>query len=91
MKKLELPDPSLAEVQISMFQAPQASNSVFTFRSRTIDANQTISADPAIMKRGPVNRIIMILSLMTLIEAKNILYLLIHRTNLINRQNKHTT
>ena len=37
-----------------MFQAPQASNSVFTFRSRTEDANQTISADPAIKKRGPV-------------------------------------
>ena len=30
------------------------SNSVFTFRSRTEDANQTISADPAIKKRGPV-------------------------------------
>ena len=38
----------------SMFQAPQASNSVFTFRSRTEDANQTIFADPAIKKRGPV-------------------------------------
>ena len=38
----------------SMFQAPQASNSVFTFRSRTEHANQTISADPAIKKRGPV-------------------------------------
>ena len=38
----------------SMFQAPQTNNSVFTFRSRTTDANQTISADPAIKKRGPV-------------------------------------
>ena len=38
----------------SMFQAPQTSNSIFTFRSRTEDANQTISADPAIKKRGPV-------------------------------------
>jgi hypothetical protein len=35
----------------SMFQAPQASNSVFTFRSSTKDASQTISADPAIKKR----------------------------------------
>ena len=38
----------------SMFQAPQPSNSVFTFRSSTKDANQTISADPAIKQRGPV-------------------------------------
>ena len=37
----------------SMFQPRQASNSVFTFQSSTIDANQTISEDPAIKERGP--------------------------------------
>ena len=40
----------------SMFQAPQASNSVFTFRSRSKDANQTISADPAVKERGQVQK-----------------------------------
>ena len=38
----------------SMFQPQQTSNSVFTFQSSTIDANQTISEDPAIKERGPV-------------------------------------
>ena len=37
----------------SMFQPQQTSNSVFTFQSSTIDANQTISEDPAIKERGP--------------------------------------
>ena len=39
----------------SMFQAPQSSNSVFRFQSSTEDANQSISADPAIQKRGPAH------------------------------------
>ena len=38
----------------SMFQSPQKSNSVFRFRSST-DANQSISADPAVKKRGPAH------------------------------------
>jgi hypothetical protein len=37
----------------SMFQPRQTSNSVFTFQSSTIEANQTISEDPAIKERGP--------------------------------------
>ena len=37
----------------SMFQPQQTSNSVFTFQSSTIDANKTISEDPAIKERGP--------------------------------------
>ena len=37
----------------SMFQASQASNSVFTFRNSRKEFDDTISADPAIKKRGP--------------------------------------
>ena len=37
----------------SMFQASQASNSVFTFRNSRKGFDDTISADPAIKKRGP--------------------------------------
>ena len=61
-----------------MFQPRQASNSVFTFQSSTIDANQTISEDPAIKERGPARHFKDTFSLMTLIyfEAKNNLYLL---------------
>ena len=36
----------------SMFQAPQPKNTVFNLRSTRKDANQTISADPAIKERG---------------------------------------